>query len=282
MTLLARSLIAFAFGIAGAGALQFADYAEALDRDGLNRFATNEPADMNLGDCVRGRTDPGWPAQYRAICADLAAGTAGFNIDNDRLETASINPSAVIRATPPRPIARAPKAPLPLSAARAKPDAAPARATTTLAAATCTVDTRGATTLNRQGSARILPPVPAAQKSSSQRQSGIALIVEPACTVQSPVNGKVMYAGDFKGYRGIVIVRMKNGQQLIIAGLDRLDVARGQSILRGADIGATSQSRAPALATAYGASGTKNSLLYFDLRNAKGDGVTPDWLPKAG
>tara|TARA_R110000868_G_scaffold383804_1_gene651105 strand:- start:1175 stop:1987 length:813 start_codon:yes stop_codon:yes gene_type:complete len=270
MTLLARALIAFAFGIAGAGALQFADDADARDRAGLARVATDKPADMNLGDCVSGRTDPAWPPQYRAICADLAASTAGFETNNDALETASISA----------------RAPLPLAvAARPMPRATPKPRVTTAHTSTCTVDTRGATTLNLQGAARILPPAPATQKSSGQHQSGIALIVEPACTVQSPVDGKVMYAGDFKGYRGIVIVRMKNGHQLIIAGLDRLDVTRGDLVRRGSGVGATSQSRAPALATAYGGDGTgaaKNSLLYFDLRNAKGDGVTPDWLPKAG
>lgn len=265
MSLLKRCLVAFACGIAGAGGLQFADYAEALDRTGLDRIAS-EPADMNLGDCIAGHTDPAWPAQYRAICADLAAGGA-----NDTLETASISPRS------PSP------APLPLAVAiRPKPETVPMRSATVTPASACTVDARGATTLRRRESARILPPALAARKSSSQRQSGVALIVEPACTVQSPVDGKVMYAGDFKGYRGIVIVRMKTGHQLIIAGLDRLDVARGGLVTRGADIGATSQSRAPALATAYGAIGPKNSLLYFDLRNADGDGVTPDWLPKAG
>ena len=273
MTVLARSLIAFAFGIAGAGALQFADDADALDRSGMTQVAADKPADMNFGDCLSGRIDPDWPAQYRTICADLAVSTAGLETDSDTLETASVSPHPMTRA------------PLPLAAAaRPKSPAVPAHHVATRTA-TCTIDTRGATTLNRQGAARILPPAPAAQKSSGPHQSGIALIVEPACTVQSPVDGKVMYAGDFKGYRGIVIVRLKNGHQLIIAGLDHLDVTRGALLTRGSGVGTTSQARAPALATAYGSNGTglaKNSLLYFDLRNARGDGVTPDWLPKAG
>lgn len=150
----------------------------------------------------------------------------------------------------------------------------------TLAASdTCQVTTNGVTKLKEKGHARTLPPEPALQKSSVIKQPGVALLVQSACHVESPVKGKVLYAGAFKGYLGVVILHLTSGQQLIVAGLDHISVKRGDPIAAGQILGVTSTARAPALAAAYQRDELNaRSLLYFDMRNANGDGDKLAWL----
>lgn len=157
---------------------------------------------------------------------------------------------------------------------------APALAAPTLAAHdNCHVATNGVTKLNEKGRPRSLPPEPALQKTSVIKQPGVALLVQSACSVESPIKGKVLYAGAFKGYLGVVILRLTSGQQLIIAGLDHISVKRGDPIAAGQILGVTSTARAPALAAAYQRDElTSRSLLYFDMRNANGDGDKLAWL----
>jgi len=289
MSLLRRSLIAFAFALLGAAAFEQADYARALDRIGLTRTGVTEHHDVNLGDCLLGRTDPSWPASYRAICADLAKGGDGPpDILSDSpagetpIETATVRPDDIsapnLRAPAPVPIT---KIQLPKEKAKTVADAKPATVKPV-----CIIDERGTTTMQNKGAPRILPPQLARLKSNGVPQPGVALVVETSCTVASPVDGKVMYAGDFKGYRGVVIIRMKSGQQLIVAGLDRIDVKRATRVTRGMALGATSSELAPALASAYSQMQSKEArnttLLYFDLRNEKGSGEKLSWLPQAG
>lgn len=308
-----RSTIVFACALLGAAGLEWADNAQAPDPFGLKRVQVAEHHDVNLGDCLLGRTDASWPASYRAICADLARGGDGppetppeassdYNDDPGTPEAArALAPAPlpeartqskeqIVRAYPMPAPARPSRAeakiskPASLKLASTKPELITKPVTPDvehIAASTCVIDEHGTTTLQKKGSPRILPPQLAHLKANSIAQPGIALVVEAACTVASPVAGKVMYAGDFKGYRGIVIIRLKSGQQLIVAGLDRIDVTRGTRVTRGMHLGATSHDLAPALASAYGQS-RNNTLLYFDLRNAKGAGEKLNWLPQAG
>ena len=289
MTLLRRSLIAFAFALLGAAALQWADYARALERIGLTRTEVATRHDVNLGDCLLGRTDPSWPASYRAICADLAKGGDGppeiiseTPLPEAPVALASVQTDDVsalsLRAEAPIPVAKIqqPKEKSKTVTALSKEALVPQAQKPV-----CFIDERGATTLQKTGSPRVLPPQLARLKSNGVPQPGVALVVETSCTVASPVDGKVMYAGDFKGYRGVVIIRLKSGQQLIVAGLDRIDVKRAARVTRGMALGATSSDLAPALASAYGQT-RDTTLLYFDLRNAKGTGEKLSWLPQAG
>ncbi|MES1991450.1 MAG: M23 family metallopeptidase [Pseudomonadota bacterium] len=300
MTLFRRSLIAFVFALSGAAALEWADDARALDRIGLTRQDLATRHDVNLGDCLLGRTDPSWPAAYRAICADLVRGGGGppqiisespvldapdklaavKTDDKSALDLRDKAPIPVAKIQPPKekikPVVVAKPVDVTLAVAPAKEMIAPQAQKPV-----CFINERGATTLQKQGSPRVLPPLLAHLKANGVPQPGVALVVETFCTVASPVDGKVMYAGDFKGYRGVVIIRLKSGQQLIVAGLDRIDVKRTSHVTRGTALGATSSELAPALASAYGKT-PDTTLLYFDLRNAKGMGEKLSWLPQAG
>jgi hypothetical protein len=227
---LRRSLLAFVFGTAGAGTLQLLDYAEALDRTVILSPA---PADLNLGDCLRGRARSDWPAPYLAICRELTPRPDGPRRSSNAPIRAAVEP-ARIAAEP-----------------------------------VCTVEETGATTLVHAEGRKTLPPKFAGQRSPSGKSAGVALLVHGSCSVESPVAGRVLFAGEFKGYRGVVILGLGADRRLVVAGLGALGVKRGEKIKRGMGIGTTSETRAPALASAFGLA-ADTSLLYFDMRNARG------------
>jgi septal ring factor EnvC (AmiA/AmiB activator) len=96
------------------------------------------------------------------------------------------------------------------------------------------------------------------------------------------MKAKVLYAGDFKGYRGVVILGLPSKRRLIVAGLDAIRVKRGDTVERGAVLGATLPMGAPALVTAFNADlSREKSLLFFDLRNDKGASKEVYWLVDA-
>jgi murein DD-endopeptidase MepM/ murein hydrolase activator NlpD len=242
MNIFRRSILAFAVGLTAASALQFLDYAEAFDNAGRLAAA---PPEMNLGDCLRGENPKTWPAVYRAICAEIA-------------------PSAPRAARPAtQPAARL----MPAEDATPLPD--------------CIVDEEGATKLTHDKKRQILPPRRAGRHAAADASAGVALRVEPACMVTSPASGTVLYAGEFKGYLGVVILGLADGRRLTVAGLGKVGVRRGETLRRGQNIGLTSRADAPALSAAYRGDGRPGSLLYFDLRNAEGAGEPVFWLARA-
>lgn len=291
MGILARSLIAFILCSSGVIALQSGDYAQALNRAALFGARTPPPDNLNLGDCLRPHAAARWPQAYRAICTDLAAaitsdGDGAANAargSSDPLATAAIITGSIARqeSGKPRPLALRP------SSAGALADSAEALADSAEDnRPACLVTPSGITTRRHDPHPGDTTRKPAIL-SAGQTRTGMALSVDADCLVAAPVSGRVMYAGDFKGYRGTVILRLANGHQLIIAGFDRIDVARGQSLSKGAYLGMTSKEPAPALANAYRNSIEKpdavsRTLLYYDMRNAKGDSQKLDWLTKTG
>jgi murein DD-endopeptidase MepM/ murein hydrolase activator NlpD len=188
----------------------------------------------------------------------------------------SVHPVPPAGIEPPMPV----DAPVELSASQTAKLADTASAA---GSASCRIAANGATALKDGRQSRVVPPQLATQKASLVHQPGVALLVDSACMVESPVNGKVMYAGEFKGYLGVIIVRLASGQQLIAAGLDRIDVKRGDAVSVGQTLGVTSAALAPALAAAYrrDKADKPRSLLYFDMRNSKGDGDKLAWLQAA-
>ena len=276
MSILARCFIAFGFCVACVIALQSADYAEALDRAGLVGARARAPENLNLGDCLRPDAGASWPAAYRAICNDLAAAITPPPDPDAPITTASIARHSKAQDNN-------------LLALRRPSDDAPAHQVETPphTGPACLIDTQGITTHHSISTKRIEPQRTATPNAAGQNRTGVALFVDTDCVVASPVAGRVMFAGDFKGYRGTVILRLTNGHQLIIAGFDRVDVARGQSLSKGAYLGITSKERAPALASSYGRAedsdeSAKHTLLYYDMRNAKGDKQKIDWLSHTG
>jgi hypothetical protein len=94
------------------------------------------------------------------------------------------------------------------------------------------------------------------------------LPVSGGCLAASPVAGTILFAGTFKGYRGVVIIETEKGERLTIAGLDRIIARRGTRIAAGEILGSAPAQTAPALAEA--ATGAAPSLLL--LLNEDGPG----------
>ncbi|MEM6811867.1 MAG: peptidoglycan DD-metalloendopeptidase family protein [Pseudomonadota bacterium] len=78
--------------------------------------------------------------------------------------------------------------------------------------------------------------------------------------VVAPMGGVVDYAGPFKGYGQIVIIRHQKDYHSLVAGLSKIDTVVGRAVSAGEPIGK------------MGSEG--NSLLYYELRH-KGQPVNP-------
>lgn len=215
-------------------------------------------ARAGLDDCLRGiaRADTGEP--YADFCTDLATFAETLVASSDSLTGDDL---AATSEAVPKPKARVrrvasagTKTEASKIAARA-PEAAPVRPL-------CLVDETGAASTQVDGIWMKQAPefLRGPERDARSRKVTQIVAVPDGCAVQSPVNAKVLYAGSFKGYLGIVILETKKMERLTIAGLEDVAVTRGETVSRGAKIGTTTARAAPALA---GATGTHAaSLLY--------------------
>jgi septal ring factor EnvC (AmiA/AmiB activator) len=97
------------------------------------------------------------------------------------------------------------------------------------------------------------------------RAPGVTIQAVPGSDVVSPGDGQVLFAGSYHKTGKVLILEMGGGYDLVLAGLDRLDVRPGDELLAGEPVGAMPRAGA----------GTR---LYFELRqNGKGVSPTP-WM----
>ncbi len=97
------------------------------------------------------------------------------------------------------------------------------------------------------------------------RAPGITFLAQPGADVVSPGDGEVLFAGRYHKSGKVLILEMGGGYDLVLAGLDRLDVRPGDELLAGEPVGAMPRASA----------GTK---LYVELRQ-NGKGVSPaPWM----
>ncbi|WP_082730914.1 MULTISPECIES: murein hydrolase activator EnvC family protein [unclassified Sphingomonas] len=69
------------------------------------------------------------------------------------------------------------------------------------------------------------------------RARGLTLAVAPGAGVVAPAAGQVIFAGPFRSYGRIVILDHGSGWTTLIAGMDAIDVARGDHVGAGAAVG---------------------------------------------
>jgi septal ring factor EnvC (AmiA/AmiB activator) len=94
---------------------------------------------------------------------------------------------------------------------------------------------------------------------------GITFETRPGAEVVAPFDGRVVFAGAFKGYGQILIIGHGDGYHSLVAGLDRIDSTVGQWLVAGEPIG-----RMPA--------GEAKPRLYLELRH-DGQPINPlPWL----
>lgn len=101
----------------------------------------------------------------------------------------------------------------------------------------------------------------AAEGAGGERAPGLTFFAAPGAEVVSPGDSEVLFAGSYHKAGKVLILEMRGGYDLVLAGLDAVDVRPGDEVLAGEPVGAMPNA------------GT-GAKLYFELRQ-NGKGVDP-------
>lgn len=94
---------------------------------------------------------------------------------------------------------------------------------------------------------------------------GITFLSSPGASVIAPADSHVLFAGPYHKNGRVLILEMAGGYDLVLAGLDRVDVRTGDQLLAGEPLGTLPRN-------------SQLPRLYFELRQ-NGKGVSPaPWL----
>ncbi len=109
---------------------------------------------------------------------------------------------------------------------------------------------------------------------------GIEIVTRPGAQVVAPYDGKIVYAGPFRGYGRILIIEHGGRYHSLLAGLERIDAVVGQWVLAGEPVGVMAGD------TEAGGQGTSSAdrtpKLYVELRRT-GQPINPlPWLAQTG
>ncbi len=97
------------------------------------------------------------------------------------------------------------------------------------------------------------------------RAPGLTFLATPGAQVVAPADSEVLFAGPYHKTGQVLILESAGGYDLVLAGLDRVEVRTGDQLLAGEPVGAMPRTGAGA-------------KLYFELRQ-NGKGVSPaPWL----
>lgn len=96
------------------------------------------------------------------------------------------------------------------------------------------------------------------------KSPGVSFLTEGGARVIAPADCRVLFAGRYHKEGQVLIMEMGGGYDLVLAGLDRVDVKPGDQLLAGEPVGTMPQ--------------TGGSRLYFEVRDG-GRGTSPaPWL----
>lgn len=101
---------------------------------------------------------------------------------------------------------------------------------------------------------------------------GLVYAAVAGADVFSPFDGKIAYAGPFRGYGNVALIDHGRGYHTLLTGLDRIDVQVGDWVLGGEPLGALGQ--AVGRKAGRGGSGAGAPKLYVELRK-NGEPVDP-------
>lgn len=97
------------------------------------------------------------------------------------------------------------------------------------------------------------------------RAPGLTFLTAPGAAVVAPGDGEVLFAGSYHKTGKVLILEMGGGYDLVLAGLERIDVRPGDELLAGEPVGAMPRMSA-------------GNKLYFEMRqNGKGMSPAP-WM----
>lgn len=102
-------------------------------------------------------------------------------------------------------------------------------------------------------------------------EKGLSLETRANAVVSAPADGWIAYSGPYRTYGQLLIINAGGGYYIVLAGMERINVAVGQFVLAGEPVGAMGDGAAKtAAAIAIGAS---QPILYVEFRK---DGMSID------
>jgi len=107
---------------------------------------------------------------------------------------------------------------------------------------------------------------------------GLSLAARPGAPVLAPTDGWVVYAGPFRSYGQVLILNAGDGYHIVMAGMDRIDVALGQFVLSGEPVAAMGATRLASIGDIEHTSA--QPVLYVEFRK-DGNAIdsAPWWAP---
>ena len=95
-------------------------------------------------------------------------------------------------------------------------------------------------------------------------EKGVSIAAPPSATVATPIDGWVVFAGPYRTYGQLLILKAGDGYYMVLAGMDRISVTVGPFVLAGEPIAAMGDGSARTAAAA--AIGAAQPVLYIELR----------------
>ena len=102
-------------------------------------------------------------------------------------------------------------------------------------------------------------------------EKGLSIATRPKASVLSPNDGWVAFSGPYRSYGQLLIINAGNGYYIVLAGMERIDVAVGQFVLAGEPIATMGDGSVKTAATL--AIGAAEPILYLEFRK---DGTAID------
>jgi len=99
-----------------------------------------------------------------------------------------------------------------------------------------------------------------------QTRKGISLETREGAQVIAPFDGKVVFAGPFRGYGQLLIIDHGEGYHSLLAGLGRIDAIIGQSVLAGEPVAVMTGGQTTASDHASGTPPGGQAILYVEFR----------------
>ncbi|MDJ1157549.1 peptidoglycan DD-metalloendopeptidase family protein [Chelatococcus sp. SYSU_G07232] len=108
---------------------------------------------------------------------------------------------------------------------------------------------------------------------------GISLAARPGGIVAAPSDGWVAFAGPFRSFGQLLIINAGGGYYILLAGMERINVALGQFVLAGEPVAVMGETATP-LSTAFGG-GTNGPVLYVEFRKDGGSIDPAPWWARS-
>ncbi|MBX3579096.1 MAG: murein hydrolase activator EnvC [Rhizobiaceae bacterium] len=103
---------------------------------------------------------------------------------------------------------------------------------------------------------------------------GDMVATQSGAIVTAPADGNVLYAGAFRSYGQLLILDAGDGYHVVLAGMGRISVAPGQSVIAGEPVGAMGEARVASASASE--TETRTPELYVEFRK---DGAPVDPAP---